>query len=243
MISDLIKKILRQTGLEITRYRPSRRAISQFHNSVLTAKCEVVADVGANKGQFAEELRKDGYIGKIISFEPLSEEHDELLVRAKKDERWIIAPRCAIGSTNGSIDINIAENRSSSSLLIPSESLEREIPISAVQSTIPVPVRKLDSILPECLGHKEMVNLALKVDTQGYEMEVFKGGKVTMNNVSVLMLEMRTTLLYEGESSFRDLLNFLSDCGLSMKTLQPTIYSKDGHLLEMDVVFERIVNS
>jgi FkbM family methyltransferase len=77
----------------------------------------IVLDVGANTGQFAKELRLHGYHETIISFEPLSEAHAKLEVAAHSDPLWKIAPRCAVGAKTGSVQINIAANSFSSSLL------------------------------------------------------------------------------------------------------------------------------
>ncbi len=47
-----------------------------------------VLDVGANRGQFAERLRRLGYRGWIVSFEPVPEAYQRLSHRFRNDERW-----------------------------------------------------------------------------------------------------------------------------------------------------------
>ena len=47
-----------------------------------------VIDVGANKGQFASELRAAGYRGHICSFEPVPLTFSELGARFRGDPRW-----------------------------------------------------------------------------------------------------------------------------------------------------------
>jgi RNA-binding protein YlmH len=46
---------------------------------------DLVLDCGANRGQFADILIKNSYEKKLISFEPLSLAHNELLTRSKKN--------------------------------------------------------------------------------------------------------------------------------------------------------------
>ena len=82
-------------------------------------------DVGANTGQFAQDLRASGYRGHIVSFEPLSDAHAALLVTASWDPLWDVADRCAVGAGDRWAEINIAGNSYSSSLL-PMLDLHRE---------------------------------------------------------------------------------------------------------------------
>lgn len=59
-------------------------------------------------------MRKSGYKGCIMPFEPLSEAYQHLLINSKKDPNWIIAPRMAFGNEEGEKNINIASNYVSS---------------------------------------------------------------------------------------------------------------------------------
>ena len=52
-------------------------------------KVETVFDIGANIGQYAQNLRKAGFRGRIISFEPLAINHLQL----KKYQRIILSGR------------------------------------------------------------------------------------------------------------------------------------------------------
>ena len=80
-------------------------------------KIDLLLDVGANIGQYASLARRSGYKGRIVSFEPLKDAHSFLIKVSKSDTLWSVHPRCAIGSKDSIIDINIAENSYSSSVL------------------------------------------------------------------------------------------------------------------------------
>jgi len=53
---------------ERARYSPMRRLLEHMKRYGV----DVVLDVGANVGQYGRSLRKDGFRGEILSFEPLS---------------------------------------------------------------------------------------------------------------------------------------------------------------------------
>ena len=71
---------------------------------------DVILDVGADSGQFAQDLRVDGCRGQIVSFEPLSQAHAVLAAVAASDPLWDVTERCAVGASDRSAEINIADN-------------------------------------------------------------------------------------------------------------------------------------
>ena len=78
-IKSAIRTAFRKLGLEVHRYLPSSSPSAQLVASLRKFDIDLVLDVGANKGQFASEIRQCGYAGRIVSFEPLSQAHGELL--------------------------------------------------------------------------------------------------------------------------------------------------------------------
>ena len=61
----------------------------------------LVIDVGANEGQYGAGLRRAGYTGRVVSFEPGAEAHRNLTQRAHADVQWDVAPRLALGAEPG----------------------------------------------------------------------------------------------------------------------------------------------
>ena len=137
---------------------------------------DLVVDVGANEGQWARELRAEGYKGTIVSFEPLLAAHARLTQAARDDAAWIVHRR-ALGDHDGEGRLNVAGNAgASSSLLTMAESHERAAPDARYVGHETVSVSRLDAVdLPA--GQR----LMLKLDVQGAERAVLAGARSTSN--------------------------------------------------------------
>src|SRR5262249_25228525 len=80
-------------------------------------KPSLVLDVGANEGQYALFLRRMGYSGQIISYDPLSFAYEKLRAIAAPDPNWRVGPGVGCGAIDSKWVINVAGNPASSSLL------------------------------------------------------------------------------------------------------------------------------
>jgi hypothetical protein len=71
-LKPVLHGLFQRLGFDIVRY-DGRRYLNQKRIELIRER-EVnrVLDVGANLGQCAFELRRDGYHGHIVSFEPLT---------------------------------------------------------------------------------------------------------------------------------------------------------------------------
>src|SRR5687768_18112292 len=69
-------------------------------------KVNYVLDVGANCGQFALELRKFGYRGHIISFEPSRQVFLQLREAFKRDRKWS-GYQMALGAEEGMMKLHV----------------------------------------------------------------------------------------------------------------------------------------
>ncbi len=67
----------------------------------------------------------------------------------------------------------------------------------------------------------EGCSLFLKLDVQGYELEVIDGAPTTLRDVAVLEAEMSFVSLYSGQLLFAELVARLRDHGLVLGALEP----------------------
>ena len=75
-VSGMLRDVI---GLEVRRLKSISTPAAKLVASLLKFNIDLVLDVGANQGQFASEIRRSGYTGNIVSFEPLSKAHSKLL--------------------------------------------------------------------------------------------------------------------------------------------------------------------
>jgi FkbM family methyltransferase len=238
-MKDAARKFIRAFGYDLRKYRPCEDPFYRFRLSLERREVIVILDVGANIGQFARAVRKVGYKGRIISFEPLSDAHAKLLIAARNDPLWTIAPRCALASRPDKAQINIAANSESSSIM---DMLERHVagaPESAYVGRETVAVTTLDSFLD---GEPQLAQtaIALKIDAQGCEAEILGGLNKWSDSVEVIMTEMSLVALYEGEAKFADLYRAIEGRGYRCISIEPGFTDpRTYEVLQVDAIFER----
>ncbi len=244
-MKKLIKRILRITfGLDVRKFKNiSLTAVEQnaLHLAASLKKFDIdlVLDVGANDGQFASEIRRSGYTGRVVSFEPLSQAHAKLSQASEGDHMWDVYPRCALGDHNGEVEINIAGNSLSSSILPMLESHRSAAPESAYQGKESVQLKTLDSVAGKYL--KDAKAPLLKIDTQGFEWQVLDGALDTLPHIKGILVELSLVPLYEGQHLWREVIERLEAKGFALWAFMPVFSDQSsGRTLQVDGLFYRI---
>ena len=113
MLKDLARSLFRRAGVEVIARQP--RNFPRLRRPLLLREegITLVLDVGANSGQWAMELRRGGYQGRIVSFEPGSDAFAALERAAEGDRLWECR-QLALGSHSGTATLNLAANSVSS---------------------------------------------------------------------------------------------------------------------------------
>jgi FkbM family methyltransferase len=197
----------------------------------------LIFDVGANTGQFSSGLRRWGYKGRIVSFEPLPDAYNQLVQNTSLDPLWEPV-NLAIGDFDGNITLHVSRNSYSSSIL---EMMPRHLdsaPDSAFIGSELVPIRKIDTIIEQYYNKKE--RLFLKIDTQGFEKKVIEGCQKTMDSIQGFQIEMSLFPLYNGETLIQEMMNYLHGKGYKLRVLEQGHYDyKTGEILQVEGIFFR----
>ncbi|MGH6923840.1 MAG: FkbM family methyltransferase [Propylenella sp.] len=236
MPSKLLKLALRPLGYTISKHEPR---LDERSRLALIAKARGVSlflDVGASRGQFARNLLKAGYEGRIVSFEPLTESHAQLMKAAADEPRWQVYRRCALGPEAGSARINVAGNLQSSSFLPMLERHVRAAPHSRYVGTEETEIVTLDHILGANFPGAKPVGL--KLDVQGYERQVLEGLVEHRARVAVIYAELPLTPMYEGATGFVDMFGLLGSWGFRCVSIEPNFVDPETYeVLEVNGLF------
>jgi FkbM family methyltransferase len=198
-----------------------------------------VLDVGANTGQYARMLRRIGYRGHIVSFEPVPQFFAELAANAAPDPLWSVH-NLALGSVDDTAEMNVTAN-TLSSLLPASAYGERRFHSLRRPTTLPVPVRRLDGVLDGVLPpNLDGPRIFLKLDTQGYDVRAFEGLGERHREIVAMQSEMALLRIYEGMPRLPEALSIYERAGFEISGMFPV--SRDGgslRILEYDCLLVR----
>ncbi|WP_394550973.1 FkbM family methyltransferase [Agromyces sp. MMS24-JH15] len=236
-LKSMIRRAAHHVGLDVRRYHHGMEmsAGDRAADLICQRDIDLVIDVGANKGQYAQWIRERGYLGRIISFEPLSDAFALLDESTKRDPDWC-AINVAIGESDRELELNIAKNSVSSSIL-PMDARHRSAaPHSVYVGKERVHQRTLDS----CLAMDASISPFLKIDVQGNEGAVLDGAIELMPRIVGVQIEMSFVELYSGQPLFDELLHRLEGCGMELWSLIPGFADPGtGRLLQADGIFFR----
>jgi FkbM family methyltransferase len=206
---------------------------------------DVVLDVGANVGQFALALRRLGYRGRIVSFEPLAAEFETLQQRSRSDREWEVF-NFALADTEGRQYINRSQVSAFSSIAEGTQLLRETVDRdtfggSQIVERQAITVHRLDNIFTSVVRPGEKV--LLKSDTQGFEMRVLCGAANVLSSICGAHLELSFEPLYMEERPFSEITHFMDSAGFDLVRVEPlfVLLTAQGRVLQVDATFFRRV--
>ncbi len=237
-IKHQLRLLLRRAGIDLSRYNAAQSHDARMQLLLQANGIDTVLDVGANDGGYGQGIHDAGFQGEVLSFEPQQDAHRRLQQRAASYPRWSVAPRMALGAAEGTVEINIAGNSASSSILPMLARHEQSAPQSRYVGKETVELRRLDEVRHPVIDRARAIHL--KIDTQGFEMPVLQGAGALLARIRGLQLEMSLVPLYEGQMLFLELLDWVAGNGFSLHRVVPGFSDQStGRMLQMDGIFFR----
>lgn len=220
----------------LTQSWRAHRKFEEYYIGRLLAglKVDCVLDVGANVGQYALMLRDYcDYKGLIISFEPTPDVLPKLRKNSQRDPLWHIQPT-ALGNSNGHATFRTMPAASVGNSFLPLEQSEHpEI------REVEVEIRRLADVLPDLQRQLGFSRPFLKMDTQGFDLEVFSGAQEVIQGIVGLQSEVSIDPFYTGAPTWQEALAVYQQAGFTLSTLLASSTDWFPRLREIDCVMYR----
>jgi len=234
-----LNKLIAFSGYKISSLKYIYDSEANLIKSINIFKIKSVIDIGANEGQFVLKLVRKGFKGNFFSFEPVADSYKKLLLNVKNTRNkiyWQVAERCGLGSNNFSDNIFVSRHSQSSSLLKILPKHTNLKPLSKTAYTEKINIKKLDNFYVNIKKLKK--NIFLKIDTQGYELEVLKGATKTLKLITALVVEVSLVKLYQRQPLWLDIINFLKKKNFVVWAVDRVMGDKiTGETYQLDITF------
>lgn len=238
--TEAVKKSIHKTfnlfGLDLIRRDHFDRSFGDHLLKVFRSRqIDCVLDVGANIGQYGSFLREIGYSGHIVSFEPVNTAFEELLTKSENDSKWTCL-NVALSNESKLSEINVYEGSQFSSFLETSEyAISKWSDIGAAKRELVKSVC-LDDVFPELNDSLQCGNFYLKLDTQGFDLNVFRGAKQSLRHIHAMQSELSLISVYKGmDRSFAGLEEYI-EAGFHISGMFPINVEQSLAVIEYDCV-------
>lgn len=237
----LHRKVAALFGYELIKKRKLNDTLEQHLRNLLSLlEINCVIDVGANAGQYGRMLRRCGYSGRIVSFEPLAHAYAGLAAASTGDVDWQVH-NLALGREPCARIINRLASSDFSSFREPnSYAAERFGWRVQVAERREVRMATLASVWPEAAKGIDRPRAFLKLDTQGFDLEVVAGAGAALDYVFGMQSEIATKPIYEDMPGYLTALTEFDRLGFEVTGLYPVSRCKESlTVIELDCVMRR----
>ncbi|NMG06553.1 FkbM family methyltransferase [Brasilonema sp. UFV-L1] len=228
-----LRPFIHKTGFDVVRFPP--RKYNFLIKLLKNHNVDTVIDVGANLGQYATEIRTEGFDGRILSIEPIPEVFSSLQKARAKDSKWS-GFNFALGSENGTTQINLTNFSDLSSILEPTEYARSVAPAFEIKEKIQIPLKTLDSFWEE--NKLDNSKVFLKLDCQGFEEQILEGAHESLKKVVGVQMELSLKALYKNQRLYNESIAFMKEKNFEIYHILPVFSDiNTGRLLDMDGFF------
>lgn len=205
-------------------------AAIEHYRALSALDVATVVDIGANKGQFALLATEIFSDATVYSFEPLREPAARLRATLGQDVRLF---ETAIGPSDTEATIYVSRRIDSSSLL-PITRQSEIFPGTECKEERLVRVARLRKYLsPEHI----VPSALLKIDVQGYELEVLKGCDPLLILFKFVYLESSFVELYEGQALVGEIILYLISRKFQLSGVYNQVEDFQGRPVQADFLF------
>ncbi len=193
-----------------------------------------IIDIGSNKGQFMILIEKM-FPNKIIySFEPI----EEMLQKQKKFfyyKKNVFFNNFALGNEISKKDFFITNRKDSSSFLkiVENKNKSKNYEIKEKRQ---IQINTLDNYF---LDKNIILPILIKIDVQGFELEVLKGSKKLLKKTDYLLLEVSNSEMYRSQASEVKVIEFLKRLNFQIYKSSNWKSIKNTSFNQRDILFKK----
>jgi FkbM family methyltransferase len=230
--------------LRLARRPSARRALLKYrvaaaveHDPLLAQRrFALVIDVGANRGQFSLAVRHFQPEAQIVAFEPLAQAAAVYRSVFSADTR-VEFHQCAIGRQRGHALMQVSRHEDSSSVLPIADLMPTLYRGTETARTETVAIASLaDFVAQRSLRRPAL----LKIDVQGYELEVLKSAEDFLPYFDCVYVETSFVVFYEGQPLTDEVIDFLHARGFRLCGVHNLAHHpRTGTALQADFLFEK----
>jgi FkbM family methyltransferase len=197
---------------------------------------DCVFDVGANEGQYARMLRRLGYLGNIVSFEPVPKLAARLRQAAAHEKNWFIE-ELALDEHVRDAGFNVMASHQFSSLAAPSHAAtDLFANANVVSETIAVKTARLEDVMARYAAKLSFARPFLKMDTQGNDLAVARGAGSSLQKFVALQSELAIKPIYDKQANYRESIDFYEAAGFVLTGFVPNNAGHFPELVEIDCI-------
>ncbi|HXL81266.1 MAG TPA: FkbM family methyltransferase [Pyrinomonadaceae bacterium] len=199
------------------------------------SKNDIVFDVGANVGDFVDCVLAHQPWAVVHAFEPIPAAFQCLSSRFK-EYQGIYCRNIALGSTRHEGRLNVSRYQQASSFLENGQLLDEEV--YGIDFTVGETKRvSVDTVTEYSdTNHIDRIKL-LKLDVQGYEIEVLKGAEPILRRIDYIYAEGQFQELYKDGPLYSDIFEFLNQRNFKLERMTSFRADDNGKLMECDMIF------
>ena len=183
-------------------------------------------DVGAYHGEWA------------LLFKEIYPESQVLMIEAQEDKRTVL--QSVTERVGSSIDFRIALLGATAGQSVRFVEMETGSSVYEEQSPYSRRVKELSTVaLDDLLGERSMDVDFIKLDVQGYELEVLRGASRTLRHAQCVLSEASLVPINSGAPLAAEVIGFMDSAGFRLLDFCSQIRRKDGVLWQTDLLFVR----
>jgi FkbM family methyltransferase len=224
----IIRYIFSMLGAEIIK---ARKTFNQTYMDNI--KNPIIFDVGANEGQSIERFKSIFPKSIIHSFEPIKECYEKII--KIYDKKNIFINNYALGDKECERFFYINKNTYTSSFFKINNKYKELVNSDGINMSVKKKISTIDGYLAL---HKIKKIDILKIDTQGYELNILKGAKKSLKNkIKFIELELTLADYYKKKVKFYEIDKLLSENNFILYDMGNITYDKNKQLVWFDLLY------